>query len=107
MDRQEVAVTADATVIKKALASACGEVRESDPADGAGLVAAPESAAEAGGLMRAAAEHELAVVPRGGGSRLGWGTPPSRCDLVVDLSRMSGVVEHAAGDPVARVRPGG
>ena len=56
--------------------------------------------------MRVAAEHELAVVARGGGSRLGWGTPPSRCDLVIDMSRMSGVVEHAAGDLVARVQAG-
>jgi glycolate oxidase FAD binding subunit len=56
--------------------------------------------------MRVAAEHELAVVARGGGSRLGWGTPPSRCDLVIDMSRMSGVVEHAAGDLVARLQAG-
>ena len=56
--------------------------------------------------MRAAAGHELAVVPRGGGSRLGWGTPPSRCDLVIDMSRMAEVLEHAAGDLVARVQAG-
>ena len=56
--------------------------------------------------MRVAAEHELAVVARGGGSRLSWGTPPSRCDLVIDMSRMAGVVEHAAGDLVARVQAG-
>jgi glycolate oxidase FAD binding subunit len=56
--------------------------------------------------MRVAAEHELAVVVRGGGSRLSWGIPASRCDLVIDMSRMSGVVEHAAGDLVARVQAG-
>src|SRR5690348_4842645 len=56
--------------------------------------------------MRVAAEHELAVVARGGGSRLGWGIPASRCDLVVDMSRMSSVVEHAAGDLVARLQAG-
>ena len=39
--------------------------------------------------MRAAAEHELAVVARGAGGRLGWGVPPTRCDLLIDLSRMS------------------
>jgi glycolate oxidase FAD binding subunit len=57
-------------------------------------------------VMRVAAEHELAVVVRGGGSRLSWGIPAARCDLVIDVSRMSGVVEHASGDLVARVRAG-
>jgi glycolate oxidase FAD binding subunit len=98
-------VTAEAAVIRKALAAACGDVRDGDQPDGA-LVAAPASTEEAAAVMRAAAEHELAVVARGGGSRLGWGTPPSRCDLVVDTSRMSSVVEHAAGDLVARLQAG-
>ena len=70
------------------------------------FVALPGSTAEAAGVMRVAAEHELAVVVRGGGSRLEWGTPASRCDVVIDMSRMSGVIEHAAGDLVARVQAG-
>jgi glycolate oxidase FAD binding subunit len=98
-------VTAEAAVIRKALAAACGDIRDGDQPDGA-PVAAPASTEEAAAVMRAAAEHELAVVPRGGGSRLDWGTPPSRCDLVVDTSRMSSVVEHAAGDLVARLQAG-
>ncbi len=56
--------------------------------------------------MRVAAEHELAVLVRGGGSRLGWGVPPSRCDLMIDMAGMSAVVEHASGDLVARVQAG-
>jgi glycolate oxidase FAD binding subunit len=70
------------------------------------LVAAPGSTEEAAAVMRAAAEHELAVVARGGGSRLSWGTPATRCDLVIDMSRMGAVAEHAAGDLVARVQAG-
>jgi len=34
-----------------------------------------------------------------------WGTS-ARCDLIVDTGRLSGVVEHAAGDLVAQVRAG-
>ncbi len=98
-------MTADAAVVRKALAAACGDVRDGDQPDGA-FVAAPGSTEEAAAVMRAAAEHELAVVARGGGSRLGWGTPPSRCDLVVDTSRITSVVEHEAGDLVARVQAG-
>ena len=70
------------------------------------FVAAPASTDEAAAVMRVAAEHELAVVVRGAGGRLGWGTPPSRCDLVIDLSRMTAVVEHSAGDLVARIQAG-
>ena len=66
----------------------------------------PGSTVEAAAVMRVAAEHELAVVVRGGGSRLDWGVPASRCDVVVDTSRMSGVLEHAAGDLVARLQAG-
>ena len=45
-------------------------------------------------------------MPRGAGTGLTWGTPPPRCDLVVDLRSMDQVVEHEAGDLVARVQAG-
>jgi glycolate oxidase FAD binding subunit len=93
------------------LAAACAAARPARPEDAvAGVMprfaAAPATVAEAGELMRAAAAHDLAVVPRGGGSKLGWGTPPRRCDLVVDTTALDQVVEHAAGDLVVRVQAG-
>jgi glycolate oxidase FAD binding subunit len=101
----------DRAIAGKALAAACGAVREGDAADAVGgivpaFVASPGDTSEAAALMRAAAEHELAVVARGSGSRLRWGVPPVRCDLVVDTRRMDTVLEHAAGDLVARVQAG-
>jgi glycolate oxidase FAD binding subunit len=101
----------DLAVIGKALTAACGETREGGTADAIGgivpgFVVAPGSTDEAAAVMRAAAEHELAVVARGAGGRLGWGAPPSRCDLMIDMSRMSAVVEHSSGDLVARVQAG-
>jgi glycolate oxidase FAD binding subunit len=98
-------------VVVKALAAACSETREGAEADVAGgivpaFVVAPGSTEEAAAVLRAAAEHELAVVVRGAGGRLGWGVPPSRCDLMIDMSRMSSVVEHSAGDLVARMEAG-
>jgi glycolate oxidase FAD binding subunit len=107
-------VTADLAVAGKALAAACAELREGEAADAIGaaggvmpaFVAAPASTEEAAAALRAAAEHDLAVVPRGGGSRLAWGVPPARCDLAVDMTRMNAVIEHAAGDLVARVQAG-
>ena len=98
--------------VAKALAEACADVRDGAAADAIGegvvpaFVALPASTGEAAAVLRVAAEHELAVVPRGGGSRLGWGAPPSRCDVLVDMSRMDAVLEHAAGDLVARLQAG-
>jgi glycolate oxidase FAD binding subunit len=127
-------VTADLNVVLKVLTTACPSVRGGTAADSIGdvtpsFVASPSSTDEAAALLRAAAEHGLSVVPRGGGSRLSWGTPPVSADVVVDMSSGfpesgvpgpgsagsgsagsesagSGVIEHAAGDLVARVRAG-
>jgi glycolate oxidase FAD binding subunit len=98
-------------VVAKALTVACGETREGAEADVVGevvpaFVVAPGSTDEAAAVMVAAAEHGLSVVARGAGGRLGWGTPPSQCDLLVDMSRMSSVVEHSSGDLVARLQAG-
>jgi glycolate oxidase FAD binding subunit len=96
---------------RSALSAACPSLRDGDPADAVGgltpsFVASPTSTQEAAALLRAAASSGLAVVPRGAGTGLGWGLPPSACDLVVDLSAMDQVIEHAAGDLVARVQAG-
>jgi glycolate oxidase FAD binding subunit len=94
-----------------ALAAACPAARPAEPGDAiAGVMprfaASPASVAEASALLAAAAAADLAVVPRGGGSKLGWGAPPRRCDLVVDTTALNQVVEHAADDLVARVQAG-
>jgi glycolate dehydrogenase FAD-binding subunit len=93
------------------LAGACAVARPAGEGDAvAGVVpryvASPASVAEASALMRAAATHDLSVVPRGGGSKLAWGTPPRQCDLVADTRLLGSVIEHAAGDLVARVQAG-
>jgi glycolate dehydrogenase FAD-binding subunit len=94
-----------------ALAAACPAARPARPGDAvAGVMprfaASPATVAEASELFRAAAAHDLAVVPRGGGSKLDWGAPPRRCDLVVDATGLDRVVEHAAGDLVVRAQAG-
>jgi glycolate oxidase FAD binding subunit len=107
MDTERTSVPA----VRPALAAACPALAEGTPADAvAGVipsfVASPSSTAEVAALLRAAAEAGLAVVPRGAGTGLSWGAPPSRCDLVVDLRSLDQVLEHAAGDLVARVQAG-
>jgi glycolate oxidase FAD binding subunit len=56
--------------------------------------------------MRVAAEHDLAVMPVGGGTKLHWGPPPERCDVLVDTCCLNDVLEHAAGDLIVRVQAG-
>ena len=97
--------------IPGALAKACRTVRPAGPRDAVagvvpGWVAAPAGTDEASALLAAAAEYGLAVVPRGSGTRIGWGAAPRRCDLIIDTQRLNQVIEHAAGDLVVRVQAG-
>ncbi|HEY7489230.1 MAG TPA: FAD-binding oxidoreductase [Streptosporangiaceae bacterium] len=81
---------------------------ESDSVSGVvpSYVAEPGTVAEAAEAMRIAAEQGLSVVPRGAGTRLGWGAPPDSCDLLIDTTRLDHVIEHAAGDLVVKVEAG-
>jgi len=81
---------------------------DGDAVDGvpARFVAAPGSTAEAAAVVRVAAAEGLAVVARGAGTKLGWGTPPRRLDLIVDTRRLDRIVEHAAGDLVVVAQAG-
>ncbi|MDP9845710.1 FAD-binding oxidoreductase [Streptosporangium lutulentum] len=86
-------------------------IREADPGDAvAGVpprwVALPESTAEVAALMRVSAEYDLAVVPVGGGTKLHWGGPPERCDLLIDTCCLNEVLEHATGDLIVRTQTG-
>ncbi|MFC4560836.1 FAD-binding oxidoreductase [Nocardiopsis mangrovi] len=69
------------------------------------FVAAPRDLPGASALMAAAARHGLASVARGNGTKAGWGSPPLRCDLVVDTTSLSRI-EHASGDLVAEAGAG-
>lgn len=86
-------------------------VRDAGPDDDvAGVkprwVALPENVEEIAAVLRAATAHGLAVVPVGAGTKLHWGAPPERCDLLLDTCCLNQVLEHAAGDLVVRVQAG-
>jgi len=70
------------------------------------FVASPGSAAAAAELLRVAADADLAVVGRGAGTKLDWGLPPARVDIILDTGRLAGVHRHAPGAAVATVRAG-
>ncbi|GAA1476815.1 FAD-binding oxidoreductase [Nocardioides aestuarii] len=84
------------------------EAGPDDAVDGvaARFVARPSSTAEVASVMTAAAEEGLTVVPRGGGTKLGWGPPPTTADVVLDLSAMDAVLDHQAGDLIVEAQAG-
>ena len=73
---------------------------------GAGINTAPSSTEEAAELFKAAAADGLSVAIRGGGTKWDWGGRLKPPDVVVDTRRLTGVVEHAAGDLITVVRAG-
>jgi glycolate oxidase FAD binding subunit len=88
-----------------------GPARDAGPADTVGgvqprFVAAPRDAASLGEVLARCAEAGLAAVPRGDGTKLDWGHPPSTVDVVVDTGRLAGVREHSAADLVATMGAG-
>ena len=94
-----------------ALSSACKDVREGRPDDAVdgvpvGLVARPGTTEQVAEVMKAAAAHRLTVVPRGRGTKMTWGLPPASADVLVDLSTMDRVLDHAAGDLIVEAQAG-
>lgn len=93
------------------LAAACSSMRDAVPSDRVDgveprWVAAPTSTDEVAALLRSAARHRLHIIARGNGTKLTWGMPPRAVDLVVDLTGMNRLVEHAAGDLVVIAEAG-
>jgi glycolate dehydrogenase FAD-binding subunit len=91
--------------------AAGGRVREAgseDAVDGisARVVVSPEDQDAVSRVMSVCAELGLAVVPRGAGTHLRWGSPPEQVDVVLDVTGLHTLVEHTAGDLVAVVQAG-
>ena len=91
-----------------AAAGAAHEGAEGDAVDGMPCrwVVSPADTAGVSAVLRVAHEEGLAVVVRGAGTKLGWGAPPNRLDLILDTTRLDVLVEHAAGDLIAVVGAG-
>ena len=70
------------------------------------FVAQPANEQQLATLLSCANEAGIAVIPRGGGTKLGWGNPPSRADMVVSTARLKRVLEHAWADLTVSVEAG-
>lgn len=72
----------------------------------AGPTAAPADRRELAELLRWAAAEGLAVIPRGGGSRLALGNPPERGGLALDLRQLNRVLDFQPADMTVTVEAG-
>lgn len=70
------------------------------------VIVAPGNEKDLAEVLRLSNDAGLAVIPRGGGSKLGWGNSPSRADLVLSTARLNQIVEHAWADLTVTVEVG-
>lgn len=70
------------------------------------VVARPLDADGVSAALAVAAEVGATVVPWGGGSRAALGYPPRRCDLVLSMERLTGVLSYDPEDLTISVRTG-
>ncbi len=88
-----------------------GEVRSAQPEDAIdGLaplkVIEPANEQELAKALAWANANGIAVSPRGGGTKLAWGTSPAALDAVISTKRLGRVLEHAWADMTATVEAG-
>jgi glycolate oxidase FAD binding subunit len=86
-------------------------VRAAGPSDAVAgvqpqLVVEPGSEQELAKVLKLANEAGLAVIPRGGGTKLAWGNPPNRADLIQSTARLNRVLEHPWADMTVTVEAG-
>jgi glycolate oxidase FAD binding subunit len=58
------------------------------------VVVSPGSVAEVQFVVRAAADQGASMIPHGGGSKMGLGSPPTSADFLLSLRRLDSVVEY-------------
>jgi len=70
------------------------------------LVIEPATASEIAEIFAAFERSGIGGDPRGGGTKSGWGNPPSRADLILSTARMTEIIEHAWADLTVSVEGG-
>jgi glycolate oxidase FAD binding subunit len=70
------------------------------------FVVEPGSEQELAKVLQLANAAGLSVVPRGGGTKLEWGNPPLRADVILSTARLNHVLEHAWADLTVSVEAG-
>lgn len=66
----------------------------------------PSTTAEIQDVLIYAADRVLSVIPVGNGTKLGFGNPPEKVDLVLSMSRLNKVLEYEPADLTVTVQAG-
>ena len=69
-------------------------------------VVAPDCVESLSATVKMASEQGYTVIPRGGGTKMDFGHPPTRADIVVSLARMNRIVSHEPADQTATAEAG-
>jgi glycolate oxidase FAD binding subunit len=85
-----------------------GEAMEGVAVDGrmARWLVRPGSVEEVSRCLALAHAEGLAVAPTGQGTRLGWGAPPARLDVVLSLARLDRIIAYEPADLTVSVDAG-
>jgi glycolate oxidase FAD binding subunit len=70
------------------------------------LVLEPVNEQQLAAVLRLANDAGLAVIPRGSGTKLSWGNPPARADIILSTARLDKIIEHAWADLTVSVEAG-
>jgi glycolate oxidase FAD binding subunit len=70
------------------------------------FIVEPGTEQELAKVLALANEAGLAVIPRGGGTKLTWGNSPKRADLILSTVRLNRIIEHVWADMTVTVEAG-
>ncbi|HET7106311.1 MAG TPA: FAD-binding oxidoreductase [Candidatus Acidoferrum sp.] len=70
------------------------------------FIAKPEDEKQMAVILALANDAGIAVVPRGGGTKLDWGNSPKAAELILSTARLNRIVEHAWADLTVTVEAG-
>jgi len=70
------------------------------------FVVEPGTEQELANVLKLANDAGLTILPRGGGTKLAWGNPPQRADIVLSTARLNAILEHAWSDLTVTVEAG-
>jgi glycolate oxidase FAD binding subunit len=70
------------------------------------VILEPASEQQLAAILKIANDANLAVIPRGGGTKLFWGNPPTRADIILSTARLDKIIEHVWADLTVSVEAG-
>src|SRR5579859_44000 len=70
------------------------------------FVAEPDEEQQLARVLSLANEAGITVAPCGGATKLDWGNPPKKADLILSTARLNRIVEHAWADLTVTVEAG-